>query len=626
MTGFVVAVGPGADAITLDRLHASRAPDALDARDVFREAGLVLFTTEDLPTRLEDDAFLVGDVLASSSSSLFQTLDEQRRVGLDAVFKERAVQGRVADDFALEHHFVLWRRATRELLAARDSLGVRPIFYVWDGETLIVASAVRWLLAAGVVETPDEESVGRFISGEGLDVDRTFIAGVRRLPPAHQLTLNSDGVTVSSSDSALRVPKRHTSSGSAQAFRARFEVALRSRLASPRETFCLLSGGLDSSALSVLGAELARRSGLSAPATLSAVFDDTPQWNERTYIEDVVGHADLTACMIDLGEETPFRDFSARLDDHGGLFQAPGLYVGRALYERARDAGRPVVIDGHGGDEVVSYGSDRFHELASERRWKELFRELRAGEAKDEDPAERIWMLYWLKYGPAHRWVSLVVRLWRGLARRMGRRPSSTGGGLAASSRERHSRDRIRPPITDPGSEAVPFGLRHHWVTVNDPGQSAAMETLHAAASALRVQLRFPFWDRALVEFCLAAPAGDKHRDGYTRWLLREAVPELPSVVRWRRDKLDFTPHLALGMLRTHEAYLQQLISRGRDDPFWRYVDRRAASELVKRLRLRRERAGGREIQAVWRLGALALWLDALSTRGHIPAAAASAR
>ena len=88
------------------------------------------------------------------------------------------------------------------------------------------------------------------------------------------------------------------------------------------------------------------------------------------------------------------------------------------------------------------------------------------------------------------------------------------------------------------------------------------METLHAAASALRVQLRFPFWDRALVEFCLSAPAGDKHRDGYTRWLLREAVPELPSVVRWRRDKLDFTPHLALGMLRTHEVYLQQLISR----------------------------------------------------------------
>ena len=336
MTGFVVAVGPGADAITLNRLHASRAPDALDARDVSREPGLVLFATEDLPTRLDENAFLVGDVLASSSSSLFQTLDEQRRVGLDAVLKEQAIQGWVADDFALEHHFVLWRRATRELLAARDSLGVRPIFYAWDGQTLIVASAVRWLLAAGVVEALDEESVRRFVSGEGLDVDRTFIAGVRRLPPAHQLTLNSDGVTVSSSDSALRAPKRSPSNGSAPAFRARFEVALRSRLASPQETFCLLSGGLDSSALSVLGAELARRSGLCAPATLSAVFDDTPQWNERTYIEDVVGHADLTACMIDLGEETPFRISPQGWTTTEVYFRPRALHRAGALSARQR--------------------------------------------------------------------------------------------------------------------------------------------------------------------------------------------------------------------------------------------------------------------------------------------------
>ena len=625
MTGFVVAVGPGADAITLQHLQSSRAPDAFDVRMAAREPGVVFFATADLPTQQTEDELLVGDILASSSKGLLQTVDEQRREGLDAVLKENASKGRVADDFALEHHFVLWQRSARRLLAARDSLGVRPIFYSWSGDTLIVGSALRWVLAAGAAETVNEAAVRRFVAGEGLVPDETFIAGVRRLPPAHQLTFDQNGLAILRDGCGLRPPERSARPDLTSAFRSSFEAALGRRLAVGQQTFCLLSGGLDSSAISVVGAELARRSGLCAPETLSAVFDATPQWNERRFIEDVVGHADLTAQMFDLGGETPFQDFSARLDEHGGLFQAPGLYVGRALYLRARDAGRCVVIDGHGGDEVVSYGSDRFHELAFEGRWKALLRELRAGASPDDDPALQTWLLYWLKYGPTHRWISRAVRVWRGVARRAGRRASSTSAGLIA---RRSGRSESPDPVLAGAADAaiVPLGLRNHWATVNDPGQSAAMETLHATSSALGIQIRFPFWDRALVELCLGAPADQKHRDGYTRWLLRAAVPELPDVVRWRRDKLDFTPHLALGMLRTHETYLQSLLSRGAGDPLWRYVDQKAAAELVNRLRRRRERAGGREIQAVWRVGALALWLDALATRALIPAASASAR
>ena len=167
-------------------------------------------------------------------------------------------------------------------------------------------------------------------------------------------------------------------------------------------------------------------------------------------------------------------------------------------------------------------------------------------------------------------------------------------------------------PLDDPDA---PIEARQHLSLVSDPGQSMAMETLYAAASAAGVTIRFPFWDSALLDFCLSLSSDLKNREGFARWILRAAVPELPNLVRWRRDKLDFTPHLALSILRTHDKYLKDLLVRPPRDRLWKFVHRDHARRLVDRFRKRRERASGREVQAVWRVTALALWLDQLEGR-----------
>ena len=606
MTGFLAVVGPGADAVTLEWLHGSHAPDASRMRLVSRDESVALFSTDDLPSFTRGTVSILGDIPFSPADRPPQPLHHQRIAGLEQALEQYLLTARISDNVAAEHHALLWDSEHRKLFAVRDLLGVRPIFYAWSGRTLVVASAVRWVLAAGVGQEIDEPAVRRFVAGSVLDAQQTFSDGVRRLPPRSQLCWEDGELVVSASDSGFAWSPDAGDAGGAAAFRSRFDEAVAQRLAGSEETCCLLSGGLDSSAISVVGAKIKRLQGETAPSTLSMVFDQTPQWSERSYIESVAREAGLSTCLLEGAEVAPFEDFGVKLDEQGGLFFAPGLHLGRRMYQEAVRGGWSVVLDGHGGDEVVSYGWGRLHELASEGRWTSLGRELRQAEVPGSDPAWRLLLLYWLKYGPLRRWVGRVLRLRRRLIPRT--RADPLGVALAVDL------EPLQPTRAQEHPE-LPIEARQHLSVVSDPGQSMAMETLYAAASAVGVSVRFPFWDKELLTFCLSLPSEQKNRQGFARWILREAVPELPGLVRWRRDKLDFTPHLALSILRTHDEYIKDLLARPPSDRLWRYVHRDHARRLVNRFRRHRERATGREVQAIWRVTALALWLDQLDGR-----------
>jgi asparagine synthase (glutamine-hydrolysing) len=56
-------------------------------------------------------------------------------------------------------------------------------------------------------------------------------------------------------------------------------------------------------------------------------------------------------------------------------------------------------------------------------------------------------------------------------------------------------------------------------------------------------EIRLPFLNHELVEFVFSLPPGFKIHQGWTKWILRQAVdPLLPAEITWRKDKLGFEP------------------------------------------------------------------------------------
>ena len=342
--------------------------------------------------------------------------------------------------------------------------------------------------------------------------------------------------------------------------------------------------------------------------TLSLVFDQTPEWSERSYIEAVSATPAIDATIFSVDGYEPFAEIDRLQAQQGGLFLAPGLTLTDRLFGLAERNGLKILLDGHGGDEVVSHGFAYYQDLASKGAWRLLLREIKLRPKYGNENSYLVLAMLALNFGSLKKLGLFIARLRRRLRRLALRQGAAqyTFPLLASDQRQRlwvemkQTRNLVSAP-THASCEQV-----EHYTTLTDANQAAAFEILHAASSAQGVALRFPFWARNLVEFCLTVRGEDKVRDGYSRWILREAMTSLPDRVRWRRDKLDFSPHLAQGLAR-QIALIETYLVPG--SALATYVDLEEADRLVRDLKRHGVRTSGFTLQALWRLGALGHWL-----------------
>jgi asparagine synthase (glutamine-hydrolysing) len=83
------------------------------------------------------------------------------------------------------------------------------------------------------------------------------------------------------------------------------------------------------------------------------------------------------------------------------------------------------------------------------------------------------------------------------------------------------------------------------------------LENSDKAAAALNVEPRYPFFDRRLVEFCIALPPGQRIYNGWTRSIFRHSMQGLlPADVQWRTDKSNIGASLKINL---HKYGFQQL-------------------------------------------------------------------
>lgn len=174
---------------------------------------------------------------------------------------------------------------------------------------------------------------------------------------------------------------------------------------------------------------------------------------------------------------------------------------------------------------------------------------------------------------------------------------------------ERFRRAGYMPPAVS-ASET----LTHRWLLSNGMVPHA-FEVLDKAAANFGVEPRYPFWDKPLVEFCLALPGAEKLNQGFGRSVLRRAMEGiLPPAVQWRRDKIDFTSNLVKGMLGNHRDLLDKVLvaDAALIAP---YVNLPEVTAAYGRISSQPEAATLPDVQYVWRSIALSLWLRQVQLR-----------
>lgn len=267
--------------------------------------------------------------------------------------------------------FAVWDGRRRELLLARDRMGVRPLFYTLHEGRLLFASELKALF--------EDPSLPREIDPFAVDQvftfwfpipPRTGFVGVNELPPGHTMTVNETGTRLNRyweldfpSMEESRSFESHPEAWYAEGLIGLLDEAVQIRLRADVPVGAYLSGGLDSSVITALS----RRRIQDQLKTFSIGFE-AEDFDESSFQSMVVSH---------LGTE--HHAFRCRSAEIGEAFPQAVWHMERPVVRTApvpmtllakgvREAGIKVVLTGEGADEVLA-GYDLFKEAKVRRFW-----------------------------------------------------------------------------------------------------------------------------------------------------------------------------------------------------------------------------------------------------------------
>ncbi len=468
----------------------------------------------------------------------------------------------------------------RGVALVRDRFGIRPLHYtVVPGQGLAFASDLVGLFGVfGAGLELDEMQLGAHLTDLIEDPERTIYQGLKKVAQSQALRVQR-GAAESSTYYGLR-PEPSWDGRSiedcVEGFRARFLDAVNVRMDGGRQIGAHLSGGLDSSAVTVAAREQITL-GKRPLHTYSLVFPSVPEANERLYIDAIIDQGGITPHFVAGDSISPLENLTEVYQILDDMVVGGNQHTIWLMLQQASADGTDVMLDGIDGDNAVGHGYGYLADLARANDWRRFGEEAGALVLRYGDPdhsqefetvsksVDRIFRRYGLPALDRFARTRQVFRLLRGmegahralgasrkaLARvllrtlvrpvrptRLPELPEKMLGALDPGFVSRtHLRDRLEAWY----APDAPSTMRDQQATaLLNAKMAAALSGLNQLGAAWGVEPRHPFMDQALLEYALSLPPELSLHAGWTRFVLREALkPEMPDLIRSRIGKAD---------------------------------------------------------------------------------------
>ena len=254
--------------------------------------------------------------------------------------------------------FAVWDVRAQRLLLARDRYGMKPLYYHWDGRTLLFGSEVKSLLQhPSMTMRVDEAALVEYFTFQNILTDRTLFGGVRLLPQAHVLSI-SMGVAGSLRtqrwwDYRFEPDAAVSEAEHVEELDRLFRQAVQRQATADVEVGTYLSGGIDSGAVTCITALQHRHVktftggfDVSSASGLELGFDERvrAEFLAATYRTE---HYQVVLKAGDMESVLP--DLVWHLEDLRVGQSYPNYYVARLASHFVK-----VVLSGVGGDEIFA--------------------------------------------------------------------------------------------------------------------------------------------------------------------------------------------------------------------------------------------------------------------------------
>ena len=153
--------------------------------------------------------------------------------------------------------FAIWDSTYKKLFLARDRLGIKPLYYYFDGDKFIFASEIKAILEyEGIEREVDLNALNEYFTYRYVPTNRTMIKNIYKLLPGHILIFKNNEINVSRYWDLKESITNNSESYYTSKLRELLRESVKIRLMSDVPLGVYLSGGIDSSCIVALMSEI----------------------------------------------------------------------------------------------------------------------------------------------------------------------------------------------------------------------------------------------------------------------------------------------------------------------------------------------------------------------------------
>lgn len=404
--------------------------------------------------------------------------------------------------------FILYDSRKKLLVVSRDRFSIKPLFWTQTGDKIYFASEIKQLVKIIPSKSINKKIMSLFLLQGVLDInDETFIEGVNKIEPKHNFfidLMNGEKIQKKYWDYRhIEIPENNVS----EMFLDLLSSSIKIRLRSDVNLGALLSGGLDSSAICIIGQELAVKE-----FKTYTVISDEKKYSEEKFADVVINEKGIQNEKLLISGDSIRNNFDVVLKCQDEPFINFIVMAHYTMLEKIKkESDITVILSGQGGDEVLM-GYLRFFflylkNLHSQKQYLILIKEILAS------LIFRTVLMQW-QISAAKRYIPKMLK--------------EDKNFLMVNTKLENtwnSSDLMNTQINDIDHYSVPILTRY--------------EDRNSMAHSL--EIRLPFLDHRLVEFLLSLKVELKIKNGWNKYILRKSFVDMPKKIRWRRDKKGFS-------------------------------------------------------------------------------------
>jgi len=255
--------------------------------------------------------------------------------------------------------FSIFDKQENSLFVARDRIGIKPLLYYFDGKQFIFASELKALLTFNIKKDIDKISLFNYLQFNYIQTHNSIIQGVKKLKPGHFIFIENINKLSKEINEELyyEIPSNQEVTiqtnamnyeKSQEMLRNLLDDAVQKRLVSDVPVGTFLSGGVDSSIISLLA-----KNHKPDLQTFSIGFKDEPFFDETIYANAVAKKIGTQHHVFSLTNNDLYEDLDNILDYIDEPFADSSAIAVYLLSKRTKEY-VSVALSGDGADEMFS--------------------------------------------------------------------------------------------------------------------------------------------------------------------------------------------------------------------------------------------------------------------------------